>query len=84
MLPIVYRVLASARMVQLEDWFRSWVPDTVFSAGGVVEVRLRIGRLLHLILRKFVLVPLTLTFISLLLMSSSLLILLIGGSWIGF
>ena len=25
---------ASARMVQLEDWFRSWVPDSVFSAGG--------------------------------------------------
>ena len=24
----------SARMVQLEDWFRSWVPDSVFSAGS--------------------------------------------------
>ena len=21
-------------MVQLEDWFKSWVPDSVFSAGG--------------------------------------------------
>ena len=21
-------------MGQLEDWFRSWVPDSVFSAGG--------------------------------------------------
>ena len=21
-------------MSQLEDWFRSWVPDSVFSAGG--------------------------------------------------
>ena len=21
-------------MVQLEDWFRSWVPDSVFCAGG--------------------------------------------------
>ena len=21
-------------MVQLEEWFRSWVPDSVFSAGG--------------------------------------------------
>ena len=30
---IVYRVWASARMVQLEDWFRSWVPDSIFSAG---------------------------------------------------
>ena len=33
-LPIVYRIWASARMVQLEGWFRSWVPDSVFSAGG--------------------------------------------------
>ena len=39
-LPIVYRVWASARMGQLEDWFKSWVPDSVFSAGcgrGSVE-----------------------------------------------
>ena len=27
-------VWASARMGQLEDWFKSWVPDSVFSAGG--------------------------------------------------
>ena len=34
-LPVVYRYWASsARMVQLDGWFRSWVPDTVFSAGG--------------------------------------------------
>ena len=33
-LPVVYRVWASARMMQLEPWFRSWVPDSVFSAGG--------------------------------------------------
>ena len=33
-LPIVYRIWASGRMGQLEDWFRSWVPDSVFSAGG--------------------------------------------------
>ena len=33
-LPLVYRVWASARMVQLDDWFLSWVPDSVFSAGG--------------------------------------------------
>ena len=25
---------ASARMGQLEDWFKSWVPECVFSAGG--------------------------------------------------
>ena len=33
-LPVVYRIGASARMVQLEGWFKSWVPDSVFSAGG--------------------------------------------------
>ena len=33
-LPIVYRVWASARMSQLDGWFRSWVPDFVFSAGN--------------------------------------------------
>ena len=33
-LPIVYRKWASARMCQLEEWFQSWVPDSVFSAGG--------------------------------------------------
>ena len=32
--PIVYCIWASARMGQLEGWFRSWVPDSVFSAGG--------------------------------------------------
>ena len=33
-LPVVYRIWASARMAQLESWFKSWVPDSVFSAGG--------------------------------------------------
>ena len=33
-LPVVYRIWASARMTQLEPWFRSWVPDSFFSAGG--------------------------------------------------
>ena len=33
-LPVVYRIWASARMVQLEPWFRSWVPSCVFSAGS--------------------------------------------------
>ena len=32
--PIVHRVWASARMGQLDGWFKSWVPDSVFSAGG--------------------------------------------------
>ena len=80
-LSIVYRVWASARMVQLGEWFRSWVP--VFSAGGG-RGSVRLGILLLLILRKFLLVPLTLTFFSLLLMLLSPLIRLIGGSWIGF
>ena len=34
MLPVVCRFWASARMGQLEDLFKSWVPDSVFSAGG--------------------------------------------------
>ena len=33
-LPVVYRIWASARMVQLEEWFKSCFPDSVFSAGG--------------------------------------------------
>ena len=33
-LPIVYRIWASACMGQLDGWFKSWVPDSVFSAGG--------------------------------------------------
>ena len=52
-LPVVHRIWASTRMGQLGDWFRSWVPDSVFSAGGG---------------RGFLLVPLILTFISLSLM----------------
>ena len=31
---MVYTVWASARMMQLEPWFRSWVPDSVFGASG--------------------------------------------------
>ena len=33
-LPVVYRIWASARMGQLDGWFKSSVPDSVFSAGG--------------------------------------------------
>ena len=33
-LPVVYRIWAATRMSQLDGWFKSWVPDTVFSAGG--------------------------------------------------
>ena len=34
MLPVVYRIWAATRMGQLEGWFKAWVPDSVFSAGG--------------------------------------------------
>ena len=30
---IAYRIWASVRMLQLEGWFRSWVPGSVFCAG---------------------------------------------------
>ena len=33
-LPIVYRIWASARTCQLDGWFKSWVSDSVFSAGS--------------------------------------------------
>ena len=33
-LPVVYRIWAAARMGQLEGWFESWVPGSVYSAGG--------------------------------------------------
>ena len=32
-LPVVYRVWASARMMQLEPWFRSWVPSYLSCLG---------------------------------------------------
>ena len=32
--PLVYRIWASARMGQLDCWFQSWVPQSVFTAGG--------------------------------------------------
>ena len=81
-LPVVYRIWASARVGQLEDWFRSWVPDSVFSAGGgrsSVE-----GIPLLLILRRFFLEVLILTFTFLLLMLLSLSIRLMGVFWIWF
>ena len=33
-LPVAYRIWASARMKQLEDWFQSSVPSSVYSAGN--------------------------------------------------
>ena len=38
-LPVVYRLRASVRLAHLKEWFSSWVPDCVFSAGkGVSSV----------------------------------------------
>ena len=33
-LPIAYRIWASARLQHFHGWFQSWVPSSVFSAGG--------------------------------------------------
>ena len=33
-LPIVHRIWASARMKQLDGWFMSWVPGSVYTAGS--------------------------------------------------
>ena len=33
MVPHVYRLWASTRMLQLEDCFRCWVPESFYSAG---------------------------------------------------
>ena len=58
----------SARMGQLEDCFRSWVPESVFSAGrGSVEAWYTSAPDIEEVLT----VPLILTFISLLRMLSS-------------
>ena len=52
-LPVVHGIWASARMGQLEGWFKSSVLGSVFSAGGVVVGRLKLSILLLLILRRF-------------------------------
>ena len=36
-LPVVYRLWASVRLAHLKNWFCSWVPDSVFSAGKNVS-----------------------------------------------
>ena len=83
-LPVVYRMWASARMLQLEHWFRSWVPDSVFSAGrGGSQF---CGCLVYhcfWILRSALLVARIRMCTSWLLMWSNLLTQLIVGSWIG-
>ena len=74
-LPVVYRVWASARMMQLEPWFLVLVK---------VEVLWKLGSLLRWILKSVWLVVLRMMCISLLLMWSSPLTLLIVVFWIGF
>ena len=56
-LPVLYRIGAFARMVKLESWFRSLVPESVYSAGGGggggVGALLKLGIRLPWILRRF-------------------------------
>ena len=69
-LPVAYRIWASARMKQLEGWFQSWVPSSVYCAGnGKSSVEAWLKRSL--------LAVLILMFIFLLLTSLNLLIRLI-------
>ena len=37
-LHIAYRICVSVRMLQLEDWFRSWARDSVFSATAALDI----------------------------------------------
>ena len=70
-------------MVQLEDWFRSWIPDSVSSAGGGRgSVEAWYATALDI---EEVLIGASDSDIHLLLlMSSSPLTRLTGRSWIGF
>ena len=80
-LPIVCRIWASARMCQLDGWFKSWVPDSVFSAGcgrGSVEACCTSS----LEIDRFLLVLLIPMFTFLLLMLLNLLSRLIEVFWI--
>ena len=36
-LPVVFLLWASVRLAHTQDWFYSWVPDSVFSAGKRVS-----------------------------------------------
>ena len=80
-LPVVYRIWASARMVSLMAGFGLGCL-ILSSVLGVVVGRWKHGNFLLLILSKFLLVPMILIFISLSQIWSSLLIRLIGVSWI--
>ena len=71
-------------MGQLDGWTPGLGYLILSSVLGVVVGRWKHGILLVLILRRFLLVLLILIFISLLLMWLSLLIRLIGVSWIVF
>ena len=81
-LPIVYRIWASARMGQLDGWFKSWVPDSVFGAGGG-RGSVEAWYTSSLDIEEFLLGLLIPMFIFLLLMLLSLLTRLIGVFWLG-
>ena len=66
-LPLVYRLWASVRLAHLKEWFYSWVPDCVFSAGKVF-LRLMLGTPLPLTLKRFLVRLVIPIFISSLLM----------------
>ena len=82
-LPIVYSMWASARMVQLEDWIKSWVPDSVSVLVGV-GAPLKPGVPLPLTLKRCLLVLFLLMCMYSWLMWMKSLIRLIEGFWIGF
>ena len=83
MLPNVYRI--GLLLVWVSLMVGSSLGSLILSSLlGVGVGRLRLGKLLLLILRRFLLVLLTLMFISLQLMSLSPLTLLREVSWIGF
>ena len=69
-LPVVYRIWASARMGQLEGWFQSRDPDSVLVLV-VVAALLRLGTPLLWTLRRFCLVLLMSTFLLLMLSNKS-------------
>ena len=84
LLPVVYRYWASARMVHLEEWLRSWFLTRSSVLVVMVGVQLRHGEILPWTWRRFYLKLLTVISIYLLRMLSSHSILLIVVSWIRF
>ena len=79
---VVCRIWATACVVQLEDWFPPWVPDSVYGAGGGrSSVEAWLPQIW--ILRRCLLAPLTPMYMSLLLISLTPLTPLIVGFLVG-